>query len=131
MASLAERSAELEERLSILSRQLEWNARKNVAALQAAATTAEAQLATFETVCTASDQTLRRLVETARQLNALASTIQDDLWTATGTTNLSLDAGTRYIADRLRLDLRTVVDDALGDFEAKARNAVYYGPGKP
>lgn len=131
MDNLADRSAELEERLSILSRQLEWNARKNVAALQAAATAAEAQLATIEFVSSASDQTLGRLVETARQFNALACALRDNLWAVNGNTNLSLDAGSRYIAERLRHDPRSVVDDALGDFETRARNTIFHRAEKP
>ncbi len=101
MDMLAERSVALEERLAVLSRQLEWNARKNVAALQNAAAGVEQQLAAFEQSGATANDVLARLAETARQLNLLAATLNEDVWSAANRTHLTLDAGTRYMADRL------------------------------
>lgn len=129
MDQLAERSIALEERLSILSRQLEWNARKNVSALQNGAAAVEQHIAAIEQSGAAANDVLTRLSETAAQLNALARTLQDDVWTAGDRTTLILDAGTRYMAERLRQDLRGVVDEALNEFEARAKAMNQYGRG--
>lgn len=124
MDDIAERAVALEERLAAVAGALDWASRKNLAALQSVTAAIDAERVKLEEAGIGTEATFNHVLETAQLLSGVIKTAGDNVWTVAAENDLTLDAKTRYMAERLRYDLRLVVDEVLTDFETRARSAM-------
>jgi hypothetical protein len=121
MEEIVERSDMVEGRLAAIASAIEDAARQNLATLDAVASAVEAEKTRLEAAVAASEANLHRVLEAAQLLCNVVQTAGDSVWSAASENDLTIDAKTRYMAERLRYDLRIVVEEALVDFEQRAR----------
>lgn len=124
MDHIARHSAMLEARFTAAADALDWASRKNLATLQSVTGEIETERIKLDEAAASAEVTLRRVLETAQLLCGVVRTAGDTVWTVANENGFTLDARTRDMAERLRCDLRAVVEESLDDFETRAREAV-------